>query len=345
MAQQRNLLKNMQLNSVDLCTRGCNPAADIKLMKSIEEGGENEMEQQKWTDTIVKAVREALGINDTPTISPEEEMANIAKAWQESSESIWNDTSLTAEERYEKLEKSREEMNDYIAEKTAEWAGVTTEEEIEKACDEEVNKEEEMAETAIEKAGSAELDFDMLSEEDQKTIADIVAKYTTKKADDKLEEEAEEMEKEEPVEEPKEEPSEEEIPEEPKQEEPEENPAVKKALDEMAELKKSIEMREMVELAKKYEPLGKHAEETAEMLYELKKSNESVYNDVIAVYDETLRMQESAGIFKEYGTNRTGFGSTELETTVTELKKSYPEKSRTELVELAYRTNPNLSEY
>ena len=48
MAKKRNLLKNMQLTSVDLCTRGCNLAADIKLTKSRDrKGGEDKVEAQK----------------------------------------------------------------------------------------------------------------------------------------------------------------------------------------------------------------------------------------------------------------------------------------------------------
>lgn len=331
MSKKRNLLKNMQLSSVDLCAQGCNPAANIKLTKSVEEGGEDQMEAQKWTETIVKAVKEALGIADAPELSPEEEMEHIAKAWQASAESIWNDTSLTAEERYTRLEKSREEMNDYIAKKTASWAGIEAESgEIEK------EEEEDMAEKKPAKNEAVELDFDALSEEDQETVAAIFAKYTaTEKAEDEPEDDAEKKAAEEAAE----------MEEAPSQPEVEENEAVKKALDEMAELRKSIEMRELVEIAKKYEPLGKKADETAEMLYELKKSSQKTYDDIVAVYDEALRMQEASGIFKEFGSNRTAYGSKELETTVAELRKSYPDKARTELVELAYRTNPNLSEY
>ena len=44
------------------------------------------------------------------------------------------------------------------------------------------------------------------------------------------------------------------------------------------------------------------------MLYNLKKSDVNAYNDVLAVYDETLKMQESTGIFKEYGSNQSSAG-------------------------------------
>ena len=305
---KKQLLENMQLESVDLCERGCNPRADIKLLKSLDrEGGD--MMEDTWKQQIVKAVKDAIGLGSNIEMTPEEEMENIAKAWQESAGSIWNDVVLTAEEKAARFEKSMEEMNGYIQGRIPAWSGITKKKETcEEAGVDGLEKEEDGLMT--------ELNYDAMSEEDKVVYDGLKEKYNHKTKEKDAE----------PVEKGL-------------------DPEVKKAIDEMQELRKSFEMKEMVNIAKKYEPLGKDAEKTAEMLYDLKKSNEDAYNSVLVVYDETLKMQESTGIFKELGSNQSGNGVNDLNAAVAELRKSYPDKSNTELIEMAYQNNPDLPEY
>ena len=119
------------------------------------------------------------------------------------------------------------------------------------------------------------------------------------------------------------------------------HPEVQKALDEVAEIKKSLELEKMTAIAKKYEVLGKKADETAEMLYNLKNSNEEAYNSVVKAYDEMVDTVEKSDIFKEFGSNREGSGS-DLEGIVTDLRKSAPEMSYEQAVIKAFEINPNL---
>lgn len=86
-------------------------------------------------------------------------------------------------------------------------------------------------------------------------------------------------------------------------------PELQAALDELADMKKSFEMKEMTEVAKKYAPLGKKEDELAKTLYEMKKSNEANYNAYIAILDESLGIVEKSGIFAEIGKSAGGQGT------------------------------------
>ena len=106
---------------------------------------------------------------------------------------------------------------------------------------------------------------------------------------------------------------------------------VKKALQEaetakqeLEELKKALELKEFENIAKQYEVIGKNTEELATKLYGLKKSDEQSYNDYIAMLDEMVEMTQASGIFKEYGSSRTGAGSQkqQAEQRIQELMKS-----------------------
>lgn len=90
---------------------------------------------------------------------------------------------------------------------------------------------------------------------------------------------------------------------------PEQSPEIKAALEELANLKKSFEMKEMTEVAKKYAPLGKKEDELAQTLYDMKKSNEANFNAYITILDESLAMVEKSGIFAEIGKSAGNSGS------------------------------------
>lgn len=79
------------------------------------------------------------------------------------------------------------------------------------------------------------------------------------------------------------------------------SPEITAALQELQDLKKSIEMKDMTEIAKKYAPLGKNESELAQTLYDMKKSNEANFNAYVAILDESLAMVEKSGLFAEIG--------------------------------------------
>lgn len=82
---------------------------------------------------------------------------------------------------------------------------------------------------------------------------------------------------------------------------PEESPVIKAAMEELANLKKSYEMDKMLEVAKKYAPLGKNEKELAQTLHSMKETSEDVYKSYIAILDESLNLVEKSGLFSEIG--------------------------------------------
>ena len=131
---------------------------------------------------------------------------------------------------------------------------------------------------------------------------------------------------------------------------PEMAPELKAAMDELADLKKSFAMREMVEVAKKYAPLGKNETELAQTLYEMKKSNEANYNAYIAVLDESLGIVEKSGIFAEIGKSAPGGSSAngavaKAEAKAKEIMKADPTISHTEAIAKAWSDPVLMAEY
>lgn len=84
------------------------------------------------------------------------------------------------------------------------------------------------------------------------------------------------------------------------------SPELTAALAELADLKKSFEMKEFTDIAKKYAPLGKKEAELAQTLYDLKKSNEANYEAFVSVLDESLGLIEKSGTFAEIGKSAGG---------------------------------------
>lgn len=130
---------------------------------------------------------------------------------------------------------------------------------------------------------------------------------------------------------------------------PEMSPELKAAMDELADLKKSYEMDKMVEIAKKYAPLGKKEDELAKTLYDMKKSNEANYNAYIAILDESLGIVEKSGVFAEIG--KSGHGGSHVaggsavdkaEAKAREIQKADPTMSHDEAIAKAWMDNPDL---
>ena len=129
---------------------------------------------------------------------------------------------------------------------------------------------------------------------------------------------------------------------------PEMAPELKAALDELADLKKSFAMKEMVEVAKKYAPLGKKEDELAQTLYDMKKSNEANYNAYIAILDESLGIVEKSGIFAEIGKSAGGATTPagavgKIEAAANEIMKSDSSLTREQAIAKAWEDNPDIA--
>lgn len=131
------------------------------------------------------------------------------------------------------------------------------------------------------------------------------------------------------------------------------DPQLKTALDELADLKKSIEMKDMTEVAKKYASgLGKNESELAQTLYDMKKSNPANYNAYIAILDESLALAEKSGTFAEIG--KSGHGGSynglsgaeaKVDAKAKEIMKADPNIGYTEAVAKAWEDPALAAEY
>lgn len=123
--------------------------------------------------------------------------------------------------------------------------------------------------------------------------------------------------------------------------------ALKAVQEELAAFKKSAEMKEFTDIAKKYAPLGKKEDELAQQLYDMKKSSESGYNAFVSVLDEHLALVEKSGLFGEIGKsagNASAGGSVEakIEAKANEIMKSDANMDYNTAIAKAWETSPEL---
>lgn len=127
------------------------------------------------------------------------------------------------------------------------------------------------------------------------------------------------------------------------------SPELTAALEQLADLKKSIEMKEFTEIAKKYAPLGKKEDELAQTLYDMKKSNPANYDAFISVLDESLGLVEKSGLFTEVGKSAGGAtgGSVQakVEAKAQEIMKNDPTADYNTAIAKAWEDPALLAEY
>lgn len=127
------------------------------------------------------------------------------------------------------------------------------------------------------------------------------------------------------------------------------SPELTAALERLATLEKSVEMKEFTDVAKKYAPLGENEETLAQTLYDMKKSNEANYNAYLAILDKSLGLVEKSGLFTEIGKSTSGTAGgvlDKIEAAANEIQKSDATLSRDEAIAKAWENNPNwIAEY
>lgn len=344
-----NKLKEMELTSVDLCKKGANHLAYIKLFKSADnplKGGERNMSRKenalyRIVKRLEKLGREAKANTITKADSTAD-LHQMTQAIEKSITSIIADDSISPADKIEMMADSLQQFTLDATEGIQKWSQATgvlkDDDDPDDDFDEEDDFDEDEDEEDFEPDGEEEEDFDeeeeaagdhptvkkgadfnmaiditKMSPEDQATLAALEKKYTGTEADTGSD--GAEM-----------------------------HPEVKKALDEVAELKKAMEIAELTNIAKKYEVIGKKADELAPKLYELKKAGEQHYNDYVALLDEQVQITNASGVFKEYGSSRAA-GASDLNGIVAELQKADPNMSYAEAVTKAYETHPNLDPF
>ena len=234
-------------------------------------------------------------------------------ALRKSLESIIADDSLNPVEKQQMMEESLQQFTDEVSGLAGDWAKAVgkaddpdREELDEEIYDDDQEEEDDMEENTM-TVGKAVISIDKMSPEDKIAPEALTRKYGEPAGG----------------------------------KEPAIHPDVRKALDEVAELRKSMELEKLETFAKKYEIIGKKAPELARKLYELKQAGEQHYNDYVALLDEEVAMAGS-GIFKEYGSSRE---TTDLDGTVAEVMKANPSLTRAQAIVKAYEMNPALDPF
>lgn len=105
-----------------------------------------------------------------------------------------------------------------------------------------------------------------------------------------------------------------------------------------------------MEVAKKYEIIGKKPEELAPVLKSLRNAGGTAYDDMISTLDSMVAMADSSGVFSEIGKSCRGSAGIvakgKTESRVESIAKGYIEKdpslSYTDAVAKAWENNPDL---
>ncbi len=112
----------------------------------------------------------------------------------------------------------------------------------------------------------------------------------------------------------------------------------------IAELEKSLAMKEFEDVAKKYEVLGE--KDLAKSLYDMFQADENLYKSYIASLDKSLELVEKSGLFAEIGKSTGASGAATTVGKAEAIAKSYmekdPELSYDMAVAKAWENNPEL---
>lgn len=124
------------------------------------------------------------------------------------------------------------------------------------------------------------------------------------------------------------------------------HPAVVAEMEELKKFRQVAEEKELTNVAKKYEIIGKKTEELVPLFKSLKAAGGTAYADMIAVLDQAVATVEKSGAFSEVGRMGHGNNESSAEAKAEGIAKSYMEKdpgmSHEEAVAKAWENNAGL---
>lgn len=125
------------------------------------------------------------------------------------------------------------------------------------------------------------------------------------------------------------------------------NATIEKLSKRLDEIQEKTDKAELMEIAKKYEVCGEKPEELVNTLYALKKAgNQAAYDAMIATLDKAVTLVEKSGLFREIGKSGQGGGTgdawDQIVAKAQEIKKSKPELSEAEAIDMACQQHPEL---
>lgn len=114
----------------------------------------------------------------------------------------------------------------------------------------------------------------------------------------------------------------------------------------IAELEKSLAMKEFTDIAKKYAPLGENEEELAKTLYDMFQADEGLYKSYIDSLEKNLELVNKSGLFAEIGKSGGNGGAATTVGKIESIAKSYMNKeanmSYEDALAKAWENNPDL---
>lgn len=340
-------LKDLKITKVDFVDAGANQRAHIALFKRAPKGGE-EVGESKMKN-IIHAIAKRLGLEEDETVDVEKAeggaktfgAANSELKQQRVCDEIWNVTDAlrcslfsimrddTVTDKTALLKQSLSEFNVAALGFANQW-GEGKEAEVQKheaspvQDGEPVGKAEEDAEMKIDKS--------KMTAEERSFYEDIEKRYgTSKEADTPPASVAP-------------------IVDTPVQKSAAE--VLKEVMPEFAAMLENVQKRmeeqedaEIMEIAKRYELLGKKPEELAPVLKSTKAASEEAYMQIITALDAALDIAKRSGMFNEIGSNGNG-GTTDAEARIAkrvdEIRKAHPEMSVFMARDMAFQENPEL---
>lgn len=371
-------LKGLKITSTDLVDQGANPDAHIRLFKRNSDNGNEETlpENETFFHKFAAAMENALRQCAPNDIKKKTEMFSeklyaeqvrdltyetygYCDALSDSLRSIISDSEKSTEEKLELMNKSIEQFTAAIKTAVPLWANGKSANAANTITKSSPETESELvshngATISIPDitVGKTKEETDMkfnkskMTPEEIQTLEDLEKRYGI--ADDPAPAEP-------PA--PTNDVNKSAAPEPKPAPTPEMHPEVKKALEDMEavnkarlaeieDLKKSLEIERLTTFAKKYEIIGKNADELAAKLYELKKAGGTVYADYVALLDENLTAVEKGGLFTAIGSDNSGTTDTvgKITAAAGEIAKSANTGMTPEAVIKAWENNPDLAQ-
>lgn len=125
------------------------------------------------------------------------------------------------------------------------------------------------------------------------------------------------------------------------------HPAVRAELENLKKFREATEERELEDVAKKYEIIGKKKEELVPVLKSLKAAGGTAYTDMIVVLDGAVAAVEKSGAFSEIGKSggagtTDGAAWTKAETQAAEIMKS-KNVTKAQALDEVFRNDPELA--
>ena len=357
-------LKNLKVKKVDFVDQGANPEAHIKIKKNKEEPkGENVVKK------FFTAIAKASGLKQEELESVVEEIWDMCYALQSSLCSIMFDDELDSTAAQEAMQQSISEFSDIVNNCIAQWSQRKTSNikksivpeptsfDIEKMTEiigkaiTPIKTEKPLEDDEREKGEEIMIDKSKMTPAERAFYEDIEKRCSV-------------------IEEPA--PSETEgtvhepvgksanpinVPQHLQISQPAEqqediykgvHPAVKAELESFRKFREEQEEKELTEVAKRYELLGKKPEELVPVFKSLKAAGGTAYNDMISVLDTNLDTIQKSGVFGEIGHTGGANNSGEAEivakmrSKVEEVRKNNPNLTEAQAMDQVLLSNPEL---